>query len=303
MRVVYLNPVGEVGGAELSLLDMMASVAEAIPGIDQHLIAAGEGSLLAKTRALGVTVHALPLPEKLAELGDFGLRDRGRLDKLRTLLIRGMPMGLAAREYAGHLGALLRELDPTIVHSNGIKTHILLKLSGYDGAPAIWHIRDFYGRRPLVARTVRWACRGVSRAIAISEAVASDARAILKDVPVTMVYNGIDTDRFAPGIGDGPWLDGLAGLPPAPEGTIRVGLVSTYARWKGQDLFMEAIGRMASDRPVRFYIVGGPIYKTKRSQYSEDELRDLANELGVADRMAFVPFQAETADVYRCSTS
>ncbi|MHB1560765.1 MAG: hypothetical protein ACYC61_25200, partial [Isosphaeraceae bacterium] len=27
MRVVYLNPVGEVGGAELSLLDLMASVA------------------------------------------------------------------------------------------------------------------------------------------------------------------------------------------------------------------------------------------------------------------------------------
>ena len=48
MRVVYLNPVGEVGGAELSLLDLMASVAEAIPGVERHLIVAGDGPLIAK---------------------------------------------------------------------------------------------------------------------------------------------------------------------------------------------------------------------------------------------------------------
>jgi len=299
MRVVYLNPVGEIGGAELSLLDLMASVAEAIPDVERHLIVAGDGPLIAKAEALGVTVHVLPLPETLAALGDSGLRDQGRLGKIGTLLIRGMPEGLKVREYTRRLRALLRKLEPTIVHSNGIKTHLLLKLSGFDEAPAIWHVRDFYGTRPLMARALRWACRGVSRAIAISEAVGRDAEAVLKDVPVRVVYNAIDTDRFAPGAGDGKWLDGLAGLPAAPEGTVRVGLVATYARWKGQDLFMTAISRLRSARPARFYIVGGPIYKTKGSQFSEGELRELAGNLGVADRLAFVPFQAETADVFR----
>ena len=118
-------------------------------------------------------------------------------------------------------------------------------------------------------------------------------------MPVTVVYNAIDTVRFAPGVGDGARLDGLAGLPAALEGTVRVGLVATYARWKGQDLFMMAISRVQSVRPARFYIVGGPIYKTAGSQFSEEELRELAGKLGVADRLAFVPFQAETADAFR----
>ena len=163
----------------------------------------------------------------------------------------------------------------------------------------IWHVRDFYGPRPLMARALRWACGGVSRAIAISGAVGRDAEAILKGVPVTVVYNAIDTVRFAPGVGDGARLDGLAGLPAALEGTVRVGLVATYARWKGQDLFMMAISRVQSVRPARFYIVGGPIYKTIGSQFSVEELRELAGKLGVADRLAFVPFQAETADAFR----
>ena len=299
MRVVYLNPVGEVGGAELSLLDLMASVAEATPGVERHLIVAGDGPLIGKAEVLGVTVHVLPLPESLAALGDFGLRDRGRLGKIGTLFIRGVPVGLAVRGYTRRLKALLHELDPTIVHSNGIKTHILLKLSGFDEAPVIWHVRDFYGPRPLMARALGWACGGVSRAIAISGAVGRDAEAILEGVPVTVVYNAIDTVRFAPGVGDGARLDGLAGLPPALEGTVRVGLVATYARWKGQDLFMIAISQVQSVRPARFYIVGGPIYKTKGSQFSVEELRELAGKLGVADRLAFVPFQAETADAFR----
>ena len=55
----------------------------------------------------------------------------------------------------------------------------------------------------VTARALRWACGGVSRAIAISGAVGRDAEAILKGVPVTVVYNAIDTVRFAPGVGDG----------------------------------------------------------------------------------------------------
>jgi glycosyltransferase involved in cell wall biosynthesis len=299
MRVVDVNPIGGIGGAELSLLDLMSSVAETIPGLDRHLIVAGEGPLIARAEVLGVTVHVLPLPEALAALGDSGLGDRGRLARAGTLLVRGMPAGLRVRAYAGRLRGLLRDLDPTVVHSNGIKTHLLLRLSGFDAAPVVWQVPDFYGARPLMARALGWARGGTSRAIAISAAVGRDAEASLKGVPVTVVYNAIDTVRFAPGGGDGARLDRLAGLPAAQEGTIRVGLVATHGRWKGQDLFMRAIGRVRSARRVRFYIVGGPIYRTRGSQFSEAELRVLAGRLGVADRLAFVPFQEDTAGAFR----
>ena len=299
MRVVYLSPVGQVGGAELSLLDLMDSLSEAMPCADRHLVVAGEGPLIARAEALGVSVHVLPFPEALATLGDSALQEQGLFGLVDTVFRRLVPAGLTVLAYAMRLRKLLHKLDPTIIHSNGIKTHLVWKLSGYNRAPVIWHVHDFYGRRPLMAWALRWACKGVSRAIAVSEAVARDAAAILQGVPVTVVYNAIDTVQFAPGEGDGAWLDRLAGLPVALQGTVRVGLVATYARWKGQDLFMKAINRVRSARPTRFYIVGEPIYRTNGSQFSESELRSLAGELGVADRLAFVPYQVDTANVYR----
>ena len=83
-----------------------------------------------------------------------------------------------------------------------------------------------------------------------------------------------------PGSATAPRLDGFAGLPAALQGTVRAGLIATYARWKGQDLFMMAIGRVQSVRPARFYIVGGPIYKTKGSQFSEQELPKAGRRTG-----------------------
>jgi glycosyltransferase involved in cell wall biosynthesis len=113
------------------------------------------------------------------------------------------------------------------------------------------------------------------------------------------MYDAIDTETFRPGDGDGRRLDDLSGLPPAPEDTARVSLIATYARWKGQDLFLDAIRRIPRDAPARFYIVGGPIYETKGSQFSEEELRALAESLGVPERVGFVPFQSDPADLFR----
>src|SRR5205085_8086358 len=92
------------------------------------------------------------------------------------------------------------------------------------------------------------------------------------------------------------------GLPRAVPGTLRVGLVATYARWKGQEVFLDAAGRLAAGRPelpVRFYVVGGPVYQTRGSQFSEGELRRLAAQRGLADRVGFVGFREDTAPVYR----
>jgi glycosyltransferase involved in cell wall biosynthesis len=81
-----------------------------------------------------------------------------------------------------------------------------------------------------------------------------------------------------------------------------VGLIDTYARWKGHDVFLEAAARLANifrERPLRFYIVGGPIYQTRGSQYDQGELREMARRLGIADRVGFVDFQVNVVPVYR----
>ncbi len=112
--------------------------------------------------------------------------------------------------------------------------------------------------------------------------------------------NAVDTDHFAPAEHDGAELDRLAGLEPAGPGVVRVGLVATYANWKGHDVFLDALARLpATGPPVRGYIVGGPIYATAGSQFTRDELEQRAAANGLAGRFGFVPFQTDPADVYR----
>jgi glycosyltransferase involved in cell wall biosynthesis len=134
--------------------------------------------------------------------------------------------------------------------------------------------------------------------MANSHDVAADVRTVLgARVRVEVVHNGVDAQRFHP-IGNTIDLDAAAGLPPAPAGTRRVGLVATYARWKGHETFLHALA-VAAAAPVRGYIVGGPVYETSGSQLTRDELQGIARRLGLADRVGFVPFQRDVAPVYR----
>jgi glycosyltransferase involved in cell wall biosynthesis len=210
-------------------------------------------------------------------------------------------LGGSALAYASRLRQLVRKLGATLLHSNGLRYHLLTGLARPAGVPTVWHIRDFITPRPVLRRLLRLARRGVSLAVANSEATAADARAALPRVPVVTLYNGIDLNTFTPGPGDPDRLDHLAGLTAAAPGTVRVGLVATYARWKGQDLVLRAAARLRGEAlavPHRFYIVGGPIYQTEGSQFSLEELRRLAASVG-CPAVGFVPFQDRPEDVYR----
>lgn len=300
VKLLFLNPVGTVGGAERVLLDVMASLRAADPSLDIHLAAAADGPLIVAARALGAEVTVLPLAPAAGELGESGLGG-GRLRKALALLGRGPGAAWAAWRYAGRLRRLVERLRPDVVHSNGIKFHLLTRLARLR-PPVVWHLHDFLGRRALLAPALRWAARGAAGGVAISQAVERDARAVLGPFPTAVVLNAVDTERFAPGDGDGAWLDRLAGLSPLGPGAVRVGLVATYARWKGQDVFLGAARRVADELPsreVRFYVVGGPIYQTRGSQWSEEELRRLGSDLSAAGRLGFVGFRPDTPAVYR----
>jgi glycosyltransferase involved in cell wall biosynthesis len=80
---------------------------------------------------------------------------------------------------------------------------------------------------------------------------------------------------------------------------VRVGLVAAYARWKGHEVFLDAVARLPDDLPARFYVVGGPLYKSAGSQHSTESLKAKAEALGLSGRVGFTGHRAEPADVYR----
>jgi glycosyltransferase involved in cell wall biosynthesis len=303
MRIAYLTPIGGLGGAERNLLETLKGLRELDEAFEPELISGSDGPLLEEARRLEVRCHLLKMPESLSNFGDsaFILGRQSRLGTLGSLCRRGTAAVLAAEGYRRRLQSLLRRLAPQVVHSNGCKFHLLTALAR-SNAPLVWHIHDFLGLRPLLGNALRLVSRGVSLTLGVSAAVVTDIRAVLPGVPVLRLPNGIDTSLFSPAPGDGQQLDVLAGLPPAAAGTVRVGLVAVYGRWKGQDVFLKAAAQLAQQSPklpLRCYVIGGPIYQTDGSQFSQRELRALAAGLGLGKRVGFIPFQQDPAAIYR----
>jgi glycosyltransferase involved in cell wall biosynthesis len=203
--------------------------------------------------------------------------------------------------YVAKLHQALREAKPDRVHTNGMKAHVLGAWAAPRRVPVIWHLHDFIASRAVMARLLRTAARRGITGVAVSRAVADDAAKVFgAKIPVRTVYNAVDLARFAP---EGPRvdLDAASGLPAAAEGTVRVGLIGTFATWKGQDVFLDAIALVDSrvSAQSRFYIIGGPIYKTGGSQWTIEELKDRASRLRLGDRAGFAGFQPDPSSAIR----
>jgi glycosyltransferase involved in cell wall biosynthesis len=267
-----------------------------------HLLAGEEGPLLEICRASKIPCEVLSFPAALHTFGSEMGHQQARpiWDLLTHLARRSIAWARAAwacLRYRGALRQRLTQLRPDFIHSNGLKMHLLGALAKPDSTRLIWHFHEYLGKRlamQVLLRGVRARC---SLVIANSRSVAADARKSLPNCPpVTAIHNAVDIDIFAP---HGPALDlaELSGLLPPQAGALRVGLVATFAHWKGHEVFLKAAASVLGVH--RFYIVGGPIYAPRGSQCSLDDLRARAKALGLADRVGFTGFVEDVPGAMR----
>ncbi len=117
----------------------------------------------------------------------------------------------------------------------------------------------------------RGAARWADAIVAVSHGEAEDGRELLSPgdaMKIVLIENGVDTVAYSP--------EGAT----APRGDDPlVVCVGRLCRQKGQDALIQAMGKL-EDQSVRLALVGdGP---------DEEQLRQLADEIGLADRVEFV---------------
>ena len=290
MDVLFLSGSAELGGAERSVLDIMSSLRVARPTWRLHLLAPGDGPLVHEARTQGVAADALPFGPALARLGEPAA---GGGADLAHLIVGALRTAGPVAGYATRLRARLRSLAPDIIHTHGLKAHLFAAWANPGTARVLWHLHDYVGRRRTSAVVLRRSVRRCAGVLANSQSVAADARVALgAGVVVAPVLNGIDLSRYSP---DGPRIDldaddrrrdGLA----AKSGTLRVGLLGTFGRWKGHTTFLDACARLSPDLRIHAYIIGAPLYTTDGSQYTLDELKAYATAIGLADRVTFTGY-------------
>lgn len=301
--LVALTTSAALGGAETSLLTLLAALRRLEPAWRIAVVAPAAGPLLDRCRELGIAAVQLPYPAALSALGESGATGaRRRSGNQLALAGHALRAGLALRSYVRALGDTLRQLEATVVHTNGLKAHVTASLAKPRGTRLVWHLHEYVRSRPLSSRLLRLAARRADRLVANSDSVLEDARqAFGRRVALRRIYNAVDTSIFSPA---GAPLDlaALAALPP-DEGLVRVGLVATFGRWKGHDVFIDAVAKVRDCPSLRAYVIGGPVYETSGSQWSLEELRrrvaerQLGGVVGFTGHIADIPAAIRALDI------
>jgi len=201
----------------------------------------------------------------------------------------GVCLGLIAR-----LRGVLRELAPQVVHTHQIGTLF------YAGPASRWagvrlvvhteHGRENYAGRARTRHLGRLAGRFAARFYCLNKDMADEvmAQRIVPADKVRVILNGIDTAHFA----NASPSTGLRQSLGIPQGAPVIGTVGRLSRIKRYDRLLRIFKSVLARLPdVHLLLVGdGPLAA---------ELRMLADELGLADRVHFVGYQPDSAPYLR----
>ncbi|MGH2733535.1 MAG: glycosyltransferase [Actinomycetota bacterium] len=279
-RVLFVDHEVRLSGGQQDLVDLVSALDPA--GVDVHVALPGEGPLERALGAAGATVHRLPMASSLRRLSRWRLRRR-------HLARHAASYALAAVQ----LGAMIRRLEPDVVHTNSMKAHFVAAIPArLLGIPLVWHIRDILPHGWL--RSALRMAGGLfpARIVCLSTAATEQFESCRARSKVRVVYNGIRLERFA----RDPHPHWRARLG-AANGEVMVGMIGQIARWKGQDVFLDAAARIAASFPeARFVIVGECLFPENEASFAAS-ITERAHALGLDTRLRWLGWSDDVPGV------
>lgn len=282
-RILYLDHTAVLGGGELALLALVKELDRT--RFDPVVLLFSEGPLVAEMRGFAET-HVLPMPQELVDARRESMHGAG-----------GLPWGKASGmlRFLRALSRAIEDLRPDLIHTNSLKADLMGGLvARYRGVPVVWHIRDRIDEDYLPARLVkifRAACGTVPNGLIANSRATLESLRLQPEKLVAVISSGIDLQPFVRATASAETLSTAI----ASGREIRVGLIGRICPWKGQEVFLRSAARVLELRPrVRFYVVGAPLFGEDEF---ESDLRRLADDLGIADRVEFTGFQRNMPEV------
>jgi len=270
LRVVYLDHVARLSGAEIALVRLLEAAG---PELEATVILAEHGELVDRLYAAGAGVEVLPLAEQVRGMSREEMRPGRRQARAAVEVAR----------YAGRLRGRLRELRPDLVHTTSLKASVYGMLAARAArVPVLWHLHDRLARDYLPSAAVApmrlLAATAPSALVAPSRfTLETVGRRFRRGMIVAALPNGV------------PYPERVAEVRDEVETVTMIGRLTP---WKGQHIFLAAFARAFPDTPVRARLVGAATFG--EADY-ERRLREQARGLGIADRLDFLGFTSEVA--------
>ncbi len=272
--ILYPHSSDELYGSDMVLLHLVQRLNRAVfrPYVLLPTDLPYEGKLSRSLSQAGVAHESLAMP--VLRRRYFSLRGGPRF---ASALIRG----------ADNVMAVARRENVALIHSNTSAVWGGALAASRLHLPHIWHVHELITEPALVRRLIAWMINRYStRVVAISEAVAAH---LLADSPalagrISVIYDAVDAERFSPSV-DGAALRSAWGAVPQD---VLVGVVGRISAWKGQAFFLKAFARALRSQPTLKAVIVGDV--APGETWRKEELRSLAAELGVAQRIVWAGY-------------
>ncbi|ACC70263.1 glycosyltransferase family 4 protein [Paraburkholderia phymatum] len=274
LRVLAIDQSGVLGGAELSLLEIVKALKARV-----QVLLFDDGPFHAALRREGVAVDVL---------------DPGATRDIRK---QGgtPPLAKAVKGVASLVRATVaRARQSDVIYANTQRAMVIGALAGrLARRPVVWHLRDIvspehFGSKQLAI--IKWCAKlGLAHVIANS---AASARAFADltqfgDKRIDVVFNGISSAPF----------NALRDVPQSvlrtrldlPQDAFLVGSFSRLAQWKGQHVLLEA---MVLNPHMHAVLVGAPLFG---EDAYEAMLHAFVAAHGLEARVHFLGFQDDVA--------
>lgn len=270
MRILVANhsAAHHLGGAELSVLGLVAAWRRERPDLMPHLVSPAAGSAMeAAALSDGWSTSVAPSTGWVS-FDAHESRARRRLERATV------------RDHVDALSAVLDDVRPALVIVNTVVSPWAAVAASERGTPVAWFVREFVderaGFRLRDGRTtsLRYLDELSRQVFANSEAVRASVADVISPERVLVAHPVIDLDAVAEAAEHRAHLH-------RGNGPLRVGLVGRVTPEKGQRVAVQAIAELA-DRGIHaeLDIIGGVILPG-----FDHELKRLARRRGIADRV------------------
>ncbi len=269
-KILFLNPVGYIGGAEKSLIDLVA-------GLDRDqfqtlVVTLGPGPLAEELNQRGIETREILLPPTLLNLS----RGAG---KNRLMTIAGLPFLIWP--VLIRLIRLIRTESVDLIHTNGLKAHLLgCILAPLTGRKLIWHFRNYPAAGGYL-RVFRYLAKIFPTGIIANSRAVKERLGNLDKTRV--VYNGIDAYLFKPDNNAQTYRKELG----VADRSLVIGTIGHFAPLKGYDDLIRAMAKVCKEfERTTLIIMGEAVYPAYRNY--KDEIKQLVEKLGITDSVVFV---------------
>lgn len=286
MRVAFITHYTEFYGANRSLLNLIDGLKKY--GVSAYVVSPREGELTKVLRNRGVPVAIIPIrwwmskpPSSNGHLKLIGQYIRWRRNVLKRLYENLLVLPALVRQ--------LRAWKIDVIYTNSSVIPIGAIASKWLRLPHIWHLREFgklhYGLQHDWGTIVFKRVIGSADAlIAISEAIRAHLLSGMSNQRIHVIYNGVASEA------DFDRLYDLVQAQPNRQQPYTFALVGLIHPNKGQETAIRALAVAARQYPdIRLLIVGGG---------DVDQLKQLANESGIEDKVEFWGYVQEPYTAY-----